>query len=101
LYAHSGGSALLFALLFIRTGCIDGWVTLKNPKVGSLIYNVVHTYITPSLLLMLISLIAGSALGTQIRADLVCTHSAWISNDGLWAKNTRTQFKRYALHPAF
>ena len=89
LYAHLGASALLFALLlFVPDVSMIGY--MKNPKVGSLLYNVVHTYITPSLLL-LVSLLAGSALGTQIAL-------IWVAHIGMdrtmgYGLKYPTQFK--------
>jgi hypothetical protein len=64
LYAHLGGSALLFVvLLFVPDVSMIGY--MKNPQLGSAIYNMVHTYVAPAIL-MLVSLMAGSALGIQI-----------------------------------
>jgi hypothetical protein len=64
LYAHLGGSALLFViLLFVPDVSMIGY--MKDPQLGSVIYNIVHTYVGPALLL-LVSLIAGSTLVTQI-----------------------------------
>ncbi|MCC7450571.1 MAG: DUF4260 domain-containing protein [Anaerolineae bacterium] len=64
LYINQQGSALLFALLlFAPDLSMLGY--LRNPQVGSVIYNAAHNYAVPGLLIAL-SLAAGVPLGVQI-----------------------------------
>src|SRR5690349_14688279 len=64
LYIQQQGSGLLFILLlFVPDASMIGY--LRNPQLGSLTYNAVHAYLLPALL-MLTTVIGGSALGVQI-----------------------------------
>src|SRR5947208_2970165 len=52
LYAHQGGNWLMFALLLLAPDLsMIGYV--RNPRVGSITYDVVHFYALPAVLLAL------------------------------------------------
>jgi hypothetical protein len=64
LYIQQQGSGLMFILLlFVPDASMIGY--LRNPQLGSMTYNAVHSYLLPALF-MLIAVIGGSALGVQI-----------------------------------
>jgi|SRR5579859_2125370 len=64
LYINRQGSLILFLLLILAPDVsMTGY--LANPRIGSLIYNVVHVYMLPAVLLA-ISLSVGLPLGAQI-----------------------------------
>ncbi len=64
LYAHQGGSWLLFALLLLAPDLsMIGYVV--NPRVGSVMYNAAHFYTVPALVLGL-SLAASVPTGVLI-----------------------------------
>lgn len=63
-YVHLGGEALPFlALLLVPDVSMVGYVV--NPRLGALLYNAVHAYVLPMMLLAL-ALAAGSSVGAQI-----------------------------------
>jgi hypothetical protein len=63
-YAHLEGSFLLFVLLALAPDLsMIGYG--KNPRIGSVAYNVVHTYVAPGVLAAL-AFASGSTLALQI-----------------------------------
>ena len=64
LYINQGGSLLMFVVLILAPDLgMLGY--LANPRIGSVVYNTIHFYLLPMALIVL-SLAAGSTLGTQI-----------------------------------
>ena len=64
LYIHQGGSLLLFAVLILAPDLgMLGY--LANPRVGSVVYNTIHFYLLPAVVIV-VSMAADSALGLQI-----------------------------------
>lgn len=61
LYAHLGGSALLFILLLLAPD-VSGLGYLINQRVGALLYNIVHLYALP-LIVGILALLSGWQLG--------------------------------------
>lgn len=74
LYAYQGYSWLWFALLLLAPD-LSFLAYAFNSRLGSIVYNAVHTYALP-LLLALISLLAGSSLGQQLAL-------IWLAHIGL------------------
>ena len=64
LYAYQGYSWLVFALLFLAPD-LSFAAYAVNKRVGSIAYNVVHTYALP-LVLALVSLVNGASPGLQL-----------------------------------
>ncbi len=63
-FVHIGGSGWLFALLILAPDLsMVGYAV--NPRVGSIVYDAVHTYAAPALL-MLFALLTGSMIALQI-----------------------------------
>jgi hypothetical protein len=63
-YIHIGGSGLLFVLLILAPD-LSALGYIKNPVVGSVVYNTVHTYAMP-IILAVIALAVGSQLALSI-----------------------------------
>ena len=63
-FIHLGGSGLLFVLLILAPDLSAVGYTV-NPRIGSMIYDVVHTYAAPALLI-LVALLTGSVIALQI-----------------------------------
>ena len=64
LYANQGGNWLIFVLLLF-TPDLSMLGYLANPRIGSYIYNAVHTYTAPALLIA-VSLATGFGPGVQV-----------------------------------
>jgi hypothetical protein len=63
-FIHLGGSGLLFVLLILAPDLsMIGYAA--NPRTGSVVYNIVHTYVVPAVLTV-IALMTGSELLLQI-----------------------------------
>jgi hypothetical protein len=73
-YVRLGGEALPFiALLLVPDLSMVGY--LVNPRIGAAVYNAVHAYALPSLLLA-VALAAGSGVGAQIAC-------VWLAHIGI------------------
>ena len=64
LYANQGGSWLMFVLLLLVPD-VSAVGYLANPRIGSYIYSIVHTYTLPALL-MALALAGQWPLGVQL-----------------------------------
>lgn len=73
LYAHQGGSWLVFAMLFLAPDAsFAGY--LGGPRIGAAVYNVAHSYVGPLIL-------AGTLLGTGTGLPLAFLWAAHIGFD--------------------
>jgi hypothetical protein len=72
LYAQQQGDGLAFVLLlFTPDLSMVGY--LANPRLGSILYNLAHTYVTPGIILA-VSLATGLGVGVQL-ACILFAHS--------------------------
>jgi hypothetical protein len=75
LYSHFGGELLPFVLLFLVPDLsLLGYVA--NARLGGVLYNTVHTYLVPALVLVL-----GLLTNTQLVLQVACIWLAHISMD--------------------